>query len=84
VAENQTDEKAWKASFTEGGTTYAASLFWQPLLDDDKPLPEIKEAKKIFWKVRIYTSHVRENLLSLVWPRLRKDLRAECHPQPCL
>jgi len=44
VAENQTDEKAWKASFTEGGTTYAASLFWQPLLDDDKPLPEIKEA----------------------------------------
>ncbi|MBQ8671070.1 MAG: type 4b pilus protein PilO2 [Alphaproteobacteria bacterium] len=44
MAENQTDEKAWKASFTEGGTTYAASLFWQPLLDEDKPLPEIKEA----------------------------------------
>ena len=42
--EMQTEEKAWKSTFTEGGTTYAASLFWQPLLNEDKPLPEVKEA----------------------------------------
>lgn len=40
----QTEEKAWKSTFTEGGVTYAASLFWQPLLNEDKPLPEVKEA----------------------------------------
>ena len=44
MAENQTEEKAWKSSFTEGGRTYAASLFWQPLLNEDNPLPEVKEA----------------------------------------
>ena len=44
VAEDQTEEKAWKSSFTEGGKTYAASLFWQPLLNEDNPLPEVKEA----------------------------------------
>lgn len=42
--DTQTEEKAWRASFTEGGTTYAASLFWQPLLNSAKPLPEVKEA----------------------------------------
>ena len=42
--DTQTEEKAWKSTFTEGGTTYAASLFWQPLLNEDKPLPEVKEA----------------------------------------
>ena len=42
--DTQTEEKAWKSTFTEGGVTYAASLFWQPLLNEDKPLPEVKEA----------------------------------------
>lgn len=42
--QTQTEEKAWKSSFTEKGITYAASLFWQPLLNADKPLPEVKEA----------------------------------------
>lgn len=44
MADIQNEDKAWKSSFTEGGTTYAASIFWQPLLNEDKPLPEIKEA----------------------------------------
>ena len=44
MAEEQTEEKAWKSSFIEGGKTYAASLFWQPLLNEDNPLPEVKEA----------------------------------------
>lgn len=44
MADIQSESKAWKSSFTEGGVTYAASLFWQPLLNEDKPLPEIKEA----------------------------------------
>lgn len=44
MAEGQTEEKAWKSSFTEGGTTYAASLFWQPLLNESNPLSEVKEA----------------------------------------
>ncbi len=38
------EEKAWKSSFTEGGVTYAASLFWQPLLNESNPLSEVKEA----------------------------------------
>lgn len=42
--ETQTEEKAWKSTFTAGNTTYAASLFWQPLMNEDKPLPEVKEA----------------------------------------
>jgi len=44
VDETQTEEKAWKSTFTAGNTTYAASLFWQPLMNEDKPLPEVKEA----------------------------------------
>ena len=44
MAEDQVEEKAWKSSFTEGGKTYAASLFWQPLLNEENPLPEVKEA----------------------------------------
>ncbi|MBR1601639.1 MAG: type 4b pilus protein PilO2 [Alphaproteobacteria bacterium] len=40
----QTEDKAWRSSFTERGITYAASLFWQPLLNEAKPLPEVKEA----------------------------------------
>lgn len=43
MAEEQ-EEKAWKSSFSAGGKTYAASLFWQPLLSEDNPLPEIKDA----------------------------------------
>ena len=43
MAEEQ-EEKAWKSSFTEDGTTYAASLFWQPLLNENNPLSEVKEA----------------------------------------
>lgn len=46
MAEDQTEEKAWKSSFTEGGKTYAASLFWQPLLNEENPLPEVKEASE--------------------------------------
>lgn len=42
--ETQSEEKAWKSTFTAGTTTYAASLFWQPLMNEDKPLPEVKEA----------------------------------------
>lgn len=42
--ETQTEEKAWKSTFTAGSTTYAASLFWQPLMNEDKPLPEVREA----------------------------------------
>lgn len=42
--ETQSEEKAWKSTFTVGSTTYAASLFWQPLMNEDKPLPEVKEA----------------------------------------
>lgn len=44
MLDTQTEDKAWRASFTEKGVTYAASLFWQPLINDEKPLPEIKEA----------------------------------------
>ena len=44
MAEGQIEEKAWKSSFTEGGVTYAASLFWQPLLNESNPLSEVKEA----------------------------------------
>ncbi len=44
MADDLEEEKAWKSSFSEGGVTYAASLFWQPLINDDSPLPEVKEA----------------------------------------
>lgn len=44
MADDLLEEKAWKSSFTEGDTTYAASLFWQPLINEDSPLPEVKEA----------------------------------------
>ena len=44
MADNRTEEKAWKSSFTENGIVYAASLFWQPLINSDSPLPEVKEA----------------------------------------
>ena len=36
MAEEQTEEKAWKASFDADGKKYAASLFWQPLLNEEK------------------------------------------------
>lgn len=44
MADDLEEEKAWKSSFSVGGVTYAASLFWQPLINDDSPLPEVKEA----------------------------------------
>lgn len=44
MAEDQNEDKAWKSSFTEGGVTYAASLFWQPLLNEDSPMTEVKDA----------------------------------------
>ena len=44
MVEAITEEKAWNATFTERGVTYAASLFWQPLLNEAKPMPEVKEA----------------------------------------
>lgn len=40
----QTEEKAWKSSFTEDGVTYAASLFWQSLLNPNSPQSEVKDA----------------------------------------
>ncbi|MEE6206789.1 MAG: hypothetical protein VZR95_01895 [Alphaproteobacteria bacterium] len=44
MAEEKSEEKAWKSSFTENGVTYAASIFWQPLMNNDNPLPEVKDA----------------------------------------
>lgn len=44
MADDMNEEKAWKSAFTEGGTTYAASLFWQPLLNEESPISEVKEA----------------------------------------
>ena len=44
MAEDQTEERAWRSSFTENGKSYAASLFWQPLINEDNPIPEVKEA----------------------------------------
>ena len=44
MADDSIKEKAWKSSFTENGVVYAASIFWQPLLNVDNPLPEVKEA----------------------------------------
>ena len=44
MADDLEEEKAWKSSFSEGGVTYAASLFWQPLINEDSPLSEVKEA----------------------------------------
>ncbi len=44
MADDFDEEKAWKSSFSEGGVTYAASLFWQPLISEDNPLPEVKDA----------------------------------------
>ncbi|MBO6281662.1 MAG: type 4b pilus protein PilO2 [Alphaproteobacteria bacterium] len=44
MAEERSEEKAWKSSFTENGVSYAASIFWQPLMNSDNPLPEVKDA----------------------------------------
>lgn len=44
MSEDMNEEKAWKSSFTEGGKTYAASLFWQPLLNESNPIAEVKDA----------------------------------------
>ena len=44
MAGDTTENKAWKSSFTSNGKTYAASLFWQPLLNADNPSSEVKEA----------------------------------------
>ncbi|MBR2299779.1 MAG: type 4b pilus protein PilO2 [Alphaproteobacteria bacterium] len=38
------EERTWGTSFTLGGTTYATSLFWQPLRNSDDPYTEISEA----------------------------------------
>ena len=40
------DEPPWGATMEVGGTTYAVSLFWQPLSDPDNPMPEIKETSE--------------------------------------
>lgn len=40
------EPKAWGTSFQVSGTTYAASLFWQPLQNRDDPYPEIVEASE--------------------------------------
>lgn len=40
------EAKAWGTSFTVGGTTYAASLFWQSLQNRDDPFPEIIDASE--------------------------------------
>lgn len=40
------ETKAWGTSFESGGTTYAASLFWQPLQNRDDPYTEVAEASE--------------------------------------
>ena len=42
----QTEQKPWGSSFTAGGVTYAASLFWQPLRNSDDPYTEIADASE--------------------------------------
>ena len=42
----QTEEKTWGSFFTAGGSTYAASLFWQPLRNRDDPYTEIADASE--------------------------------------
>lgn len=40
------EAKAWGTSFDVGDTTYAASLFWQPLQNRDDPYTEVTEASE--------------------------------------
>lgn len=42
-ADSEDGEPPWGASITVNGTTYATSLFWQPLQDTGDPLPEVLE-----------------------------------------
>lgn len=42
----QTEERTWGSCFTAGGTTYASSLFWQPLRNSDDPYTEITDASE--------------------------------------
>jgi len=46
--ENRTENepKTWGSNFTVGGTTYATSLFWQPLRNSDDPYTEITDASE--------------------------------------
>lgn len=37
------EDPPWGATMVVNGTTYAVSLFWQPLQDQDDPTPEVKE-----------------------------------------
>ena len=42
----QAEERNWGSTFTAGGSTYAASLFWQPLRNSDDPYTEITDASE--------------------------------------
>lgn len=37
-------QRSWGTSITVGGTTYATSLFWQPLQNPNDPMQEIEES----------------------------------------
>ena len=42
--ESAEDARTWGTTFNVGGTTYATSLFWQPLRNSEDPYTEISEA----------------------------------------
>ena len=45
-AENETSARTWGTSINVAGQTYATSLFWQPLQNQDEPISEIAEASE--------------------------------------
>ena len=40
---SDSDEPSWGSTMVVNNTTYAVSLFWQPLQDTNDPYPEVKE-----------------------------------------
>ena len=42
----QGEQRNWGSFFTAGGSTYATSLFWQPLRNSDDPYTEITDASE--------------------------------------
>ena len=41
--DNSNEEPSWGPTIVVNNTTYAVSLFWQPLQDTNDPYPEVKE-----------------------------------------
>ena len=39
-------QRSWGTSITVGGTTYATSLFWQPLQNVTDPFQEVEDASE--------------------------------------